>query len=198
MRQKFLFLWVTILFFAFSRDAHAVYFFLSDEQIKEAIAYGEKNKDLDYISFLGEWMDVSHDGYEWAVLNTEFSILAYEARQVALASEKLTEARIFQLISEAEDILSFQVVLYGNSPDFARDYHAVLLYKNKPIQPVNEQNDAHARPTNLGIRLPATYRATCRYDFPNYFIEPDEVVTLIVLGPIDKERRFVFNLKEMR
>lgn len=198
MWQKFPFLRIIILLFAFSKNAHAVYFFLSDDQIKEAIEYGGKNKDHDYISFLSEWINVSHNGYEWAVLNTEFSILAYEARQSALTSRELTEEQIFQLISEAEGILSFQVVLYGNSPDFARDYHAVLLYKNKPIQPVNEQNDVHARPTNLGIRLPATYRATCRYDFPNYFIEPDEVVILVILSPLDKERRFVFNLKEMR
>ena len=198
MRQKFLFLWILFLFLAFSKDAHAVCYSLSDEQIRQAIEYGEKNKDTDYISFLGEWVNVSNDGYEWAALNTKFSILAYEAKQAALASRKLTEAQIYQSISEVEDILSFRVVLYGNSSDFARDYHAVLLYKNKPIQPVNEQTDTHAKPTNLGIRLSATYRATCRYDFPNYFVEPDDEVVLIILSPLNKERRFVFNLKEMR
>lgn len=187
-----------ILLFAFSKDAYAVYFSLSDEQIKEAIEYGKRNKNTDNVSFLSEWVNVSSDGYEWAALNTKFSILAYEAKQAAPASRKLTETRIFQLISEVEDILSFRVVLYGNSPEFARDYHAVLLYKNKPIQPVNEQNDAHAKPTNLGIRIPATYRATCCYDFPNYYIESDDEVTLIILSPLNKERRFVFNLKEMR
>jgi hypothetical protein len=191
-------MWAMFSFLAFSKTAHAVYYFLSDEQIKEAIEYGEKNKDIDYISFLSEWVNVSNDGYEWAALNTKFSILAYEAREAALASKKLSEDQIFQLISDVEDILSFRVVLYGNSSEFARDYHAVLLYKNKPIQPVNEQNDEHARPTNLGIRIPTTYRATCRYDFPNYYIEPDESVTLLILSPLSKERRFVFNLKEMR
>lgn len=187
-----------VLLFAFSKDADAVYFFLSDEQIKEAIEYGEKNKDLDYISFFSDWVNVSNDGYEWAALNTKFSLLAYEAREAALAAGKLTEAQIYQSISEMEDILSFRVVLYGNSPDFARDYRAILLYKNKPIQPVNEQNDTHAKPANIGIRIPTTYRATCRYDFPNYYIEPDEEVTLIILSTLNKERSFVFNLKEMR
>ncbi|MCF6154793.1 MAG: hypothetical protein E3K36_05970 [Candidatus Brocadia sp.] len=198
MRKKFLFLWMMVLLFAFSKDADAVYFFLSDEQIKEAIEYGEKNKDLDYISFFSDWVNVSNDGYEWAALNTKFSLLAYEAREAALAAGKLTEAQIYQSISEMEDILSFRVVLYGNSPDFARDYRAILLYKNKPIQPVNEQNDTHAKPANIGIRIPTTYRATCRYDFPNYYIEPDEEVTLIILSTLNKERSFVFNLKEMR
>lgn len=198
MRQKIPFLLLVFFFFAFSQDALAVCYFPSDEQMKEAIEYGEKNKDLDYISFLSEWVNVSDDGYEWAVLNTKFSILAYGAKQAASASKKLTETQIYQLISEVEDILSFRVVLYGNSPDFTKDYHAVLLYRNKPIQPVNEQNDAHARPANLGIRIPVTYRATCRYDFPNYFVEPDEEVTLVVISPLNNERRFVFNLKEMR
>lgn len=197
MNQK-KFLFIIFLFFIFSKDAHAVYYFLSDEQIEDAIQYGERNKDTDNVSFLTEWVNVSDDGYEWAALNTKFSIIAYEAKQAALASKKLTETQIYQFISEVEDILSFRVILYGNSPDFARDYRAVLLYKNKPIQPVNEQNDVHAKPTNLGIRIPVIYRATCRYDFPNYYIEPDEEVILVILSPLSKERRFVFNLKEMR
>ncbi len=198
MKQKVFSLGIIFLFLAFSKTAQAIYYFPSDEQIREAIEYGEKNKDADYITFSGEWVVVSHDGYEWAALNTKFSIVAYEAKQAALASRKLTETQIFQFISEVEDVLLFHVVLYGNSPDFARDYRAVLLYKNKTIQPVNEQNDARAKPTSIGISIPATYRATCRYDFPNYYIEPDGEVILVIVSPLGKERRFVFNLKEMR
>ncbi len=198
MRQKCILLWIIALFFTHAHDATAVYYSLPDEQIKQAIEYGEKNNDLDYIAFLSEWVMVSHEGYEWAALNTKFSILAYEAKQASLAARKLTEAQIYQSMAEVEDILSFHVVLYGNSPDFTKDYHAVLLYKNKPIQPVIEQNDTHARSTNLGIRLSMSYRATCRYDFPNYFVEPDEEVSLVILSPLNKERRFIFNLKEMR
>lgn len=198
MRQKCILLWIIVLFFGLSHDATAVYYSLSDEQIKQAIAYGEKNNTLDYVAFLGEWVVVSNEGLEWAALNTNFSILAYEAKQASLASKRLTEAQIYQSMAEVEDVLSFHVVLYGNSPDFTKDYHAVLLYKNKPIQPVVEQNDTHARPTNLGVRLSVSYRATCRYDFPNYCVEPDEEVSLVILSPLNKERRFIFKLKEMR
>lgn len=198
MRQKVFSLSIALMFLAFSKTTEAVYYFPSDEQIREAIEYGEKNKDADYISFFSEWVVVSHDGYEWAALNTKFSIVAYEAKQAALASRKLTETEIIQYSSEVEDILSFRVILYGNSPEFGRDYRAVVLYKNKPIQPVNEQNDAHAKPTSMGIRIPITYRAVCRYDFPNYYVEPDAEVTLVILSPLNKERRFLFNLKEMR
>ena len=60
MRQKFIFLWTIVLFFTISRNVTAVYYSLSDEQIKQAIEYGEKNNDLDYIAFLGEWVMVSH------------------------------------------------------------------------------------------------------------------------------------------
>ncbi|TVM03724.1 MAG: hypothetical protein CV087_04010 [Candidatus Brocadia sp. WS118] len=198
MRQKYIHLLTIVLFLTLSQDATAVYYSLSDEQVKQAIEYGEKNNDLDYIAFFSEWVMVSHEGYEWAALNTKFSILAYEAKQASLSARKLTEAQIYQSMAEVEDILSFHVVLYGNSSDFSKDYHAVLLYKNKPIQPVNEHNDTRARPTNLGIRLSVSYRATCRYDFPNYFVEPDEEVSLVILSPLNKERRFVFHLKEMR
>ncbi|KKO20316.1 MAG: hypothetical protein L3J18_04915 [Candidatus Brocadia sp.] len=198
MRQRCIPLLTFMLVFVLSSKVDAIHYSLSEEQIKQAIAYGEKNNSLDDIPFLDEWVVVSQEGYEWAALNTKFSILAYKARQASLSVRKLTDAEIYQSLSEVDDILSFQVVLYGNSPDFSREYHAVLLYKNKPIQPVNEQNDPRARPTNLGIRLSGSYRATCRYDFPNYFVEPDEEVCLVILSPLNNERRFVFPLKEMR
>jgi len=198
MGRKFLLLWILFLFIVVSENAHAVYYSLSDEQIRRAIEYGENSKDTDYFAFLDEWTTVAGDGYEWATLNTKFSLLAYEARRAALESRKLTQTEIIQFPLEAEDILSFHVVLYGNSSDFAKDYHAVLLYKNKPIQPFNEQNDAHAKPTTLGVRIHTSYRAMCKYDFPNYYVESDAEVILVVISPSNKERRFVFNLKEMR
>ena len=198
MIRTFLFTWTIFLFFVFSQKAYAIYYNLTDEQIKEAVEYGENNKDTDYFTFLDEWMTVAGDGYEWAALNTKFSILAYEAKQAALESRKLTQAEMMRFPLEVEDILSFHVVLYGNSSDFAKDYHAVLLYKNKSIQPFTEQNDAHAKPANLGVRISTSYRAICKYDFPNYYVEPDAEVILVIISPLNKERMFVFHLKEMR
>ncbi|MDO8745773.1 MAG: hypothetical protein Q7J76_11765 [Candidatus Brocadiaceae bacterium] len=198
MIRKFLFTWMIFLFFAFSEKAHAVYYSLSDEQIRQAIEYGENSKDTDYFAFLDEWTTVAGDGYEWATLNTKFSLLAYEAKQAALESRKLTQTEIIQFPLEAEDILSFHVVLYGNSSDFTKDYHAVLLYKNKPIQPIIVQNDTHAKPANLGVRISTSYRAICKYEFPNYYVESDAEVILIIISPSNKERRFAFKLGEMR
>lgn len=198
MVRKFLLLWILFLFIVVSENANAVYYSLSDEQIRQAIEYGENSKDTDYFVFLDEWTTVAGDGYEWATLNTKFSLLAYEARRAALESRKLTQTEIIQFPLEAEDILSFHVVLYGNSSDFAKDYHAVLVYKNKPIQPIIEQNDTHAKPANLGVRISTSYRAICKYEFPNYYVEPDAEVILVIISPLNKERMFVFHLKEMR
>jgi len=198
MGRKFLLLWILFLFIVVSEKANAVYYSLSEEQISQAIEYGENNKDTDYFTFLDEWMTVADDGYEWAALNTQFSILAYEAKQAALESRKLTQTEIIRFPLEVEDILSFHVVLYGNSSDFTKDYHAVLLYKNKPIQPIIEQNDTHAKPANLGVRISTSYRAICKYEFPNYYVEPDAEVILVIISPLNKERMFVFHLKEMR
>src|SRR3990167_4555163 len=198
MGRKVILLWILLLLCVFSRKANAVYYSLSDEQMRQAIEYGENNKDTDYFTFLDEWMTVADDGYAWAALNTKFSILAYEAKQAALESRKLTQAEISRFPLEVDDILSFHVVLYGNSSDFAKDYHAVLLYKNKSIQPFTEQNDAHAKPANLWVRISTSYRAICKYDFPNYYVEPDAEVILVIISPLNKERMFVFHLKEMR
>lgn len=191
-------MWILVLFFVFLKEADAVYYSLSDEQVKQAIEYGEDSKEADYFTFLDEWMTVAGDGYEWAALNTKFSILAYEAKQAALASRILTQTEIIHLQLETEDVLSFFVILYGNSADFAKDYRAVLLYKNKPIQPFSEQNDSSAKPANLGVRISSSYRALCKYDFPNYYVESDAEVVLVVISPSNKERRFVFHLGEMR
>ncbi len=191
-------MWILVLFFVFLKEAGAVYYNLSDEQVKQAIEYGEDSKEADYFTFLDEWMTVAGDGYEWAALNTKFSILAYEAKQAALASRILTQTEIIQLQLEADDILSFFVILYGNSADFAKDYRAVLLYKNKPIQPFCEQNDSSAKLVNLGVRISSSYRSLCKYDFPNYYVESDAEVVLVVISPSNKERRFVFHLGEMR
>ena len=198
MGRKFLLLWILFLFIVVSENANAVYYSLSDEQIRQAIEYGENSKDTDYFAFLDEWTTVAGDGYEWATLNTKFSLLAYEARRAALESRKLTQTEIIRFPLEAEDILSFHVVLYGNSSDFTKDYHAVLVYKNKPIQPIIEQNDTHAKPANLGVRISTSYRAICKYEFPNYYVEPDAEVILVIISPLNKERMFVFHLKEMR
>lgn len=198
MIKKLVFQFIIFVFCVFPPNSYAVYYGPSDEQIRQAIEYGEKKKDADYTTFLSEWMTVSNDGYEWAALNTKFSILAYEAKQAALTSKKLTQTEIIQFLLEVEDILSFHVVLYGNSADFTKDYHAVLIYKGKPVQPVSEQNDINSRPASLGIRIPLLYRAVCRYDFPNYYIEPDAEVVLVVMSPLNKERRFIFNLSDMR
>ncbi len=198
MVKKVFFLLMFFLCLVFSKNTYAVYYYLDKEQIKEAAEYGEKNKDVDYTTFLNEWVRCANDGYERAALNTKFSILAFEAKQAALASRKLTETDIIHSLMEVEDVLSFEVILYGNSADFAKDYHAVLLYENKPIQAINKQNDIHAKPTTIGMRMPAIYRATCKYDFPNCYIEPNAEVTLLIISPLNKERRFVFHLKEMR
>ena len=96
MIRKFLFTWMVFLFFAFSENANAVYYSLSDGQIRQAIEYGENSKDTDYFAFLDEWTTVAGDGYEWATLNTKFGLLAYEARRAALESRKLTQTEIIQ------------------------------------------------------------------------------------------------------
>ena len=60
MGRKFLLLWILFLFIVVSEKANAVYYSLSEEQISQAIEYGENNKDTDYFTFLDEWMTVDY------------------------------------------------------------------------------------------------------------------------------------------
>lgn len=42
-------LWMIFLLLVFSKNTYAVYYYLTDEQMREAIEFGEKNKNTDCV-----------------------------------------------------------------------------------------------------------------------------------------------------
>ena len=93
---------------------------------------------------------------------------------------------------EGED-LQFYVELYGNSPEFAKNYHAVLETQKGVVQPSAKENRL-AYPS----MWPELYRAVCIYEFPTKGIDLKSQVILIVINPQGKELQFPFNLEKMR
>ncbi len=94
---------------------------------------------------------------------------------------------------ERGEDLQFYAELYGGSPEFAKNYHAVLETQKKIAQPSSKENRS-AYPT----MWPGLYRAVCIYEFPTREIDLKSQVTLIIINPQGKELRFPFNLGKMR
>ena len=94
---------------------------------------------------------------------------------------------------ERGEDLRFYAELYGGSPEFAKNYHAVLETSEKIVQPLYKESWP-AYPT----MWPGLYRAVCIYEFLAMKIDLKSQVTLIIINPQGKELRFPFSLGKMR
>lgn len=194
---------ITFLFILFlvpvSRNcAWAVWLNLTEEQTKQAVEYGKANKDKDMLEFLNEWVVVREGSIERVGVNTKFSIIALAAREAAIQNRELTPKEIEEKMAEVNGLLSFRAVLYGPSSEFARYMDVVLEYKDKYIIPLRKHNPPQAQPRGWWAGRPPLFCAVCAYDFPDYFVDPRHVVTLVILSEFENDRRFVFDLSLMR
>lgn len=192
------FLFISFLAATFSNDAHAIWVNLTEEQTKQAVEYGKANKDKDLLEFFNEWVVVRESAIERVGLNTKFSLIALAAREAAVQNRELTPEEIEKKMAEVNGILPFRAVLYGPSPDFAKYLDVVLEYKDKYILPVRKHNAQRAMPRGWWPGSPPLYCGVCEYDFPDYFVNPQHIVTLVILSPFEPDRKFLFNLSSMR
>lgn len=179
------------------RPAQAIWTELKDSQIEEAIQYGKRYKNYDVDKFLGEWMVVWRKDADRVGLYTKFNLLAVAARNAALESRELRSEEIKNTMAKAEGKLSFELVLYGDTSHFARNYHAVLNYKERYIQPSFKHNP-DAEPYGWRPMSPPIFRAFCSYEFTLTDIDPNAEVTLILIAPSGMERQAIFDLSRMR
>lgn len=191
-------LFISFLFFIPCNYAYAIWVNLTEEQTKQAVEYGKANKDKDMLEFLNEWVVVREDsGIERVGLNTKFSLVALAAREAALQNKELTPEEIEKKKAAVEGILAFRAVLYGPSAEFSRYLDVVLEYKDKYILPVRKHNAQRALPRGWWAGRPPLFCGICEYDFPDYFVDPQHIVTLVILS-LEPDRRFLFNLSSMR
>lgn len=135
----------------------------------------------------------------------------------------MSETEIEEALSY-EGKLCFTFLLQGESLTFAKDYHAVLFYQGKYIQPTFKYNEEWADydPLEYDVQKwrvldeedhreatlirPRKYKAGFVYEFPlesvvdgeKVTIDPNGRVTLIAISPKGEETRFDFDLSKMR
>ncbi|HHT9119018.1 MAG TPA: hypothetical protein ACFYD3_00545 [Candidatus Hypogeohydataceae bacterium YC41] len=185
------------LLMLFPLPSAAVWVDLTEEQINLAIAYGQTNKEADYLTFFKEWrVDLGY-GKGAARVVTPFSKIAFEAKNIPFESVKITKDDINRALEELKDRLAFGVSLYGDDLYFAKDCRAVLTCPNQTIKPVEQRHTGVAESTKSWPQSPA-YRAICYYYFDLHRIDPNETVTLVVTYPKGKKVEFKFDLSKIK
>ena len=82
MHKRLLFIGVFITILLIATPSGAVLVNLTEEQSQEAIKYGKEKKDADYLEFFKEWrVDLGY-GKGSARVITEFSKVAFEAKNL--------------------------------------------------------------------------------------------------------------------
>ena len=66
------------------------------------------------------------------------------AREASVQYKELSLIEIAEVLNRVRGKLSFHVVLPGHTSDFAENYHAVLKYKEKVVQPTYKENPKQA------------------------------------------------------
>jgi len=173
---------------------------LSDEEIEKALEYGEKNVSLTYTEFTEKWaVDLGYKrGKGRAVIVTPFLRVALMGKKAAKQNERIEYSLIKKVLLEEPDKLYFEVMLYGNSPEFGRTVKAKLKYDGREFSPVYLYFPHYSQMSRDYTQIVAG-----RIKFLKGGIPDDAKITLIIsFSPSnDKDRvtcKFDFNLKELK
>jgi len=173
---------------------------LSDEEIEKALEYGKKNVSLTYTEFTEKWaVDLGYDrGKGRVVLITPFLRVALIGKKSAKYKEKIDYSLIKKVLLKDADKLYFEVMLFGDFPEFGRTVKAKLKYDNREISPVY----IHFPPYSQMSR-DYTQIVTGRIKFLKDDIPDNAKITLIVtFSPLKGEKettcKFGFDLNKIR
>ncbi len=165
--------------------------------MKQAIEYGKTHKDYDNERFLREWTVVFQGTGEKVSLYTKYNSLALSAREAARESRDLRPEEVEAILLKMEGKLVFQAVFYGSTADFADNFHAVLLYEERIIQPIHKETPV-TKPYVWAPMATPLFMALCSYEFPLKNINPNGAVTVLFINPKSGEREVNFDLSKMR
>lgn len=196
-RNRYLFLSVLLGLLLYTPPAGAVWVNLTKEQIEEAIRYGRENKKADYLEFFKNWrVDLGY-GKGSARVITEFSQVAFLAKNLTFEYIKPDQQDVEKAVEELKDRLAFGASLYGETLEFAKDCHAMLRIGRYSLRPIEERHGKTAEPTRDWPKAPA-YRAICYYYFDLHDVDLNGAVTLEVTLPDKSKVAFPFNLSKIK
>jgi len=174
---------------------------LSDEEIEKALEYGKKNVSLTYTEFTEKWaVDLGYErGKGRAVIITPFLRVALMGKKAAKYKEKINYSLIKKVLLEDADKLYFEVMLFGDSPEFGRTVKAILKYDGREFSPVYLYFPHYSQ-----MSRDYTQIVTGRIKFLKGGIPDDAKITLIVtFSPFSKGEKettckFSFDLNNLR
>lgn len=185
-----------IVFFCAPKPSYAIFLKLTPEQIQEAIEYGRKNKNLDIADFSKQWTVAQEKTKGFATLFTPYHNIAYKARKSAVERRDFTNKEIMEAI-QIGDTLTFSVTVYGEEYDFAMHYSSVLYQKDMVIQPEFEFTPEIADASEFWPDSPS-HSARLVFKFPSKDIDPNILVTFVVIAPGGEETSYDFDLSRMK
>lgn len=186
----------SLLLSAFSiSQTEAIELTLSDKDIEKAIEYGTGGRDLTHPELLKAWrVDLGY-GIGAATIITPFGSLVVLGKEKANRFLEPTEREIKETLDKDRGKLAFGCSLYGEDARFADKYKAVLIYKDKKIEPSKVEIPPSANYTRSYPNSPR-YWALCFFKFDIADIDPNAKVTLILND--GKELKFPFDLGKLK
>ena len=173
---------------------------LSDEEIKEAIEYGKKNVSLTYTEFTKKWaVDLGYNrGKGRAVLITPFLRVALIGKKAAKYNEKIDYSLIKKVLLKDADKLYFDVMLFGDFPEFGRTVKARLKCNGREFSPLYLYFPPYSQ-----ISRDYTQIVTGRIKFSKDDV-PDncKIILIVTFCPLKGEKettcKFCFDLSKIR
>jgi hypothetical protein len=170
--------------------AHAASFALGEQQVQEALEFGERSTTRDGLG--DEWRVRNATG-DVALVMTPFHRLALAARHAAFRKDQLTPRERNRLLKE-QDRLVFWVDLTGPREDFARFYTPRLIAGARHVEASFTQNERTA-----ARRADGRYLARCVYGFPVKALSGTSKIVLVVRDGDGRDvTSFTIDLASMR
>jgi hypothetical protein len=163
--------------------AHAVIIDLSEQQIKEAAQFtADHNKNTGIV--LNNDYCVGEKGLflERVIIRSKWHKLVLIYAVKAQKNERLSAVEKETVLKDTN--LQMDIILYGHSIDFARDYKALILQDSKKIEPKKIHADhfqIEQYPQNIFSGFPS-YRASLRTYFSYEEIDVSKPFKLKISG----------------
>lgn len=108
---------------------------LTEKEVNEALDWGAENV-YSYENFASAYRFGKWKGYkEHGFIDTKFYSIAYSGYEAGRLYKRPGKDEIDKILSNKNFEIS--IVTYGDSKDFAQDYHIVLIQGEKVVQPVS-------------------------------------------------------------
>lgn len=173
------------------------------DMIREAQGYGQRFYKQEANTFLLPWTVYEEKAVrisertERAYLYSPYLLIALHAKDSALNGSQPRLADSEKILTEYNGFLTFEVVLYGASPDLTKGLEASLTQAKRTFN--RYQLAIPSAPVAIkGAAGEKLYRAQCYLYFDDKGIDLTKPVRLFITTSDKRDRNFTFNLAKMR